>query len=200
MSRRVLKVWSRMSRMWSRMLGRVTPPLTCGVADVPDVPDESDLSRTHAGALGRGVKRVMENIRDLGHLGPKRDGRGSPRIVGGTAYVDGQRHTMRIARPASETARLYGMNPNHHVRVWCTCMDARRFKREPESLPARQRFTNDVTDEDKGALPTFLDDPRSLGDVDWLGIADVRVPNSALSIFRRHLEEAQRESGPDSMP
>lgn len=111
-----------------------------------------------------------------------------PRIVGGRCVVDGVEHVMRVAKPSSVTARLYGMNPNHHVRVWCTCKDRRRTKRVPR--PERQRFTKGVTDEQKGKRPKLgLDDPRALGDVEWLGIADVRESGSALNLFRAHIRE-----------
>lgn len=102
----------------------------------------------------------------------------TPRISGGRAVVDGVEHVMRVAKPSSVTARLYGMNPNHHVRVWCTCMDHRRRQRTP------------------AAVRLGLDDPRALGDVDWLGIADVRQSGSALNLFREHIREVASSGRP----
>ena len=110
-----------------------------------------------------------------------------PPIVGGVCTVGGVVHRMRVAKPSSTTARLYGLNSNHHVRVWCTCMDARRFKRV--EVPERQTFNHGISVDEMAAMPAFLDDPRSLGGVDWLGIVDVRTPGSALQVFRRHIQE-----------
>lgn len=89
-------------------------------------------------------------------------------------------HTMRLAKPSSATARLYGLNGNHHVRVWCECMDERHPQRQHID-PARFGFA-DLS----ATLQTDLE-------WDWLGIADMRQPGSALSLFRAHVKEvAQR--------
>ena len=107
------------------------------------------------------------------------DGENSPpRVRHGAAIVDGTVHRMRVAKPSSVTARLYGLNPNHHVRVWCDCMDeSRRPRIDPGAVEAA------------GLLPGGVYDPRRLGAFDWLGLADVRVPGSALSLFRAHIQE-----------
>lgn len=95
-----------------------------------------------------------------------------PAIKAGRCVVDGVEHVMRMAKPSSVTARLYGMNPNHHVRVWCECQDARR----------RVRISGGID-----AIAAKVDQ-RDL-EWDWLGFADLREPGSALDLFRRHIRE-----------
>ena len=101
------------------------------------------------------------------------DGENVP-VRHGRAVVAGRVHTMRLAKPNSVTARLYGLNPNHNVRVWCECMDARQRQHID---PARYGYADLTT-----TLQTDLE-------WDWLGIADTRIPGSALSLFRAHLKE-----------
>lgn len=95
-------------------------------------------------------------------------------IRGGEAVVDGVRHLMRTAMPGRKTAKQYGLNPNHHIRVWCSCMD------DPAGTPGEwsERSQAEV-----------LADPRRLGAYDWLGVADVRESGSALALFRQHIED-----------
>lgn len=104
-----------------------------------------------------------------------------PVIRRGEAVVAGKRHHMRVAKPSSATARLYGLNPNHHVRVWCSCQyDGERQHVDVEAVEAT------------GVLPSAIADTRGLGAFDWLGIADMRIPGSALDVFRAHLREVAR--------
>jgi hypothetical protein len=80
---------------------------------------------------------------------------------------------MMTAFPAREVARRRGMNRNHHVRVWCTCMS------QIESPGLYSERSPSVVEAD----------PRRGGLWDDLGFVDVRVPNSALDLWKRHLEE-----------
>jgi hypothetical protein len=75
------------------------------------------------------------------------------------------RHEMRVAFPSRSVARRLGLNRNHHLRVWCICMDL-------------------------GNVGLWGDenDPRRLGNYDALGIVDTREPESALNLYRKHLE------------
>lgn len=82
---------------------------------------------------------------------------------------------MRMAKPSSVTARLYGLNPNSQARVWCECMDARRRVRVAGGIDAIVAKV----------------DQRDL-EWDWLGFADFRVPGSAMALFRSHIEEVCR--------
>lgn len=83
-------------------------------------------------------------------------------------------HEMRTAFPGREVARRRGMNRNHHVRVWCTCMD------QPAHPPGS--YSTRPTAE-------VLNDPRRLGAWDDLGYADVRVPGQALALWREHIRQ-----------
>lgn len=79
------------------------------------------------------------------------------------------------------------LSPNHHARVWCWCQD------NPVSEPgtyAGQHMTvqNDRTREQAA------NDPRRLGTYDPIGIVDLREENSAVMLFRKHVEESSRES------
>lgn len=79
---------------------------------------------------------------------------------------------MFLAKPSRETAAAYKLNTNHHVRVWCSCMDEAGVVVSP-------RTTFETLD------------PRRLGEWDALGAADVREPFSALRLFRDHLRERE---------
>lgn len=83
---------------------------------------------------------------------------------------------MRLAFPNRRSAAAYRLNRNHHVRVWCECMD--RPARTPGDYSERSRA--DV-----------LSDPRRLGAWDSLGYVDVREPNAALELFQRHVAESE---------
>lgn len=80
-------------------------------------------------------------------------------------------HRMITAFPGRRQAKMYGLNRNHHVRVWCSCMDDPVF-------PAGTF----------GATERSARDYRRVN-WDWIGIADVRIPGSALAIWRKHIEE-----------
>lgn len=83
-----------------------------------------------------------------------------------------EQHRMMTAFPSREVARRRGMNRNHDVRVWCTCM---ADVRDPGYYSVRPRRE-------------WEPDPRRGGLWDDLGFVDVRVPGSALDLWRRHVE------------
>lgn len=128
---------------------------------------------TSATRSGSGADRPNDDVAVVARV--------APAVKHGRAVTsDGQVHRMRIAMPSSQTARLYGLVRNQNARVWCTCLDQKhpeRQKVDPQKL------------EDAGLLPSGVYDPRLLGDFDWLGIVDVRVPNAALDLFRQHLTD-----------
>jgi hypothetical protein len=106
-----------------------------------------------------------------------------PAVKGGRATTaDGVEHILRVARPGKKTAKRYGLNDNHHVRVWCECMAQQ--KSTPGELPSGPYWREDRTVEEHAA------DPRRLGGWDWLGVADVRVEGSVLNLFRDHIRQA----------
>jgi hypothetical protein len=76
---------------------------------------------------------------------------------------------MQLAKLAPTTARRLGLSSNHHARVWCSCMDN-------QANPAGHWGT--------GALEGKV---RRLGAYDWLGVVDLRVPNSGLALWRHHV-------------
>lgn len=82
-------------------------------------------------------------------------------------------HRMQIARPSPQAAERYRLNPNHHVRVWCECMDDSAF--------GAGAF---------GTTANAATDVRRVGGWDWLGHADVREPGSALKLYREHVRSA----------
>lgn len=88
---------------------------------------------------------------------------------------------MMTAFPARTVAARRGLNRNHHMRVWCTCMADQKappgyFRSGPYS-PERPSHV-------------VAADPRRLGGWDDLGVVDVRVPNSAVDLWRQHVREA----------
>jgi len=82
---------------------------------------------------------------------------------------------MSMARVSPKYARQHGLNPNHHARVWCSCMD--RPSRPPGYYSSRSRAE-------------VVADPRRLGAFDHLGVIDLREAGSALALFRKHVEES----------
>lgn len=86
-------------------------------------------------------------------------------------------HRLRIAIPSRKVARRLGLNRNHHARVWCDCMDENG---------GEVRYTYRTPYEARN-------DPRRLGSYDALGFVDLRVPGSALDLYREHLEESERQ-------
>lgn len=100
-------------------------------------------------------------------------------------------HEMRVAFPSRKTARRMGINRNHHVRVWCTCMD------NPIRPPGSYAGTDPSVVNDRSVYQA-INDPRRLGNYDELGYVDVRQPNSALDLWRAHVraatESAERRS------
>jgi len=74
-------------------------------------------------------------------------------------------HKMRVAFPSRKVAKRLGLNRNHHLRVWCDCMDLGNV-----------------------GLWGDKNDPRRLGNYDALGIVDTREPKSAQNLYRKHLE------------
>lgn len=84
-----------------------------------------------------------------------------------TSGTSNPEHRMFVAFPSRKAARQYNLNRNHHIRVWCICMDHTK----------RDGSWGDS------------DYHTRVGNWDWLGVADVRIPGSALEIFHKHLEE-----------
>lgn len=97
--------------------------------------------------------------------------------------ADRVEHRMMTAFPSAQTARRYGVARNHALRVWCTCMAGQRSA--PGDLPSG------VYHDPARPASSVEADPRRLGGWDWLGVVDVRIENSALDLWRRHVEEAE---------
>ena len=96
-------------------------------------------------------------------------------------------HRFFIAKVAPATAKRLGLNPNHHARVWCACMDD--SVSEPGTYAGQHaEVVNERTAEQAA------NDPRRLGTYDALGVCDLRVPGSGFEIWRKHVEESSRES------
>lgn len=91
-------------------------------------------------------------------------------------------HRMMLAFPSNKVARRTGLNRNHMVRVWCTCQ-ADQIS-EPGMNPSGLYWTDRPSS-------VVVNDPRRLGGWDYLGVADVRVPNSALDLWRAHVAAAK---------
>lgn len=85
-------------------------------------------------------------------------------------------HRMMTAFPSRAVAARRNLNRNHHVRVWCSCMEGVQDPGYYATRPRRE----------------WEPDPRRGGLYDDLGVVDVRVPGSALDLWRRHVEEAGR--------
>jgi hypothetical protein len=81
-------------------------------------------------------------------------------------YEHEKPHRMRTAFVSRGVARRMGLNRNHHIRVWCDCMD----------LSSGMPWGDE-------------NDPRRLGTFDALGVVDSREAGSALDLYRRHLKE-----------
>lgn len=84
-------------------------------------------------------------------------------------------HRMMSAFPSRVVAARRGLNRNHHVRVWCRCMEGVESPGYYALRPRRE----------------WEPDPRRGGLYDELGVVDVRVPGSALDLWRRHVEEVE---------
>lgn len=82
-------------------------------------------------------------------------------------------HQMQMAKVSPQYARAHNLNANHHARVWCSCMDDPVFP--PGNFSERPRSA-------------VLSDPRRLGAYDHLGVVDLRVPNSALNLWKEHAD------------
>lgn len=94
-----------------------------------------------------------------------------------------KQHRMMTAFPSQEVARRRGMNRNHELRVWCVCMED--SVSEPGTY-AGQHAT--VVNHRTAAMAA--NDPRRLGGWDDLGVVDVRVPNSALDLWKEHVRQS----------
>lgn len=79
---------------------------------------------------------------------------------------------------------MRGLNRNHSLRVWCECLD--NPLHEPGSIPTGLYWRD-------RPLAAVKADPRRLWSYDDIGVVDVRVPGSALDLFRRHVEAHERE-------
>lgn len=89
---------------------------------------------------------------------------------------------MRLAKVSGKVAKRLGLNSNHHARVWCECMDSPIHP--TGSIPSGLYF-------DPGrSVESILSDPRRLWSYDALGVVDLRVPNSAIALYRQHLKES----------
>lgn len=99
----------------------------------------------------------------------------TPRVYDGADRgVVGAAHAMLMAVPGPKVARAMGLNRNHHVRVWCTCMT---------------RGTGTPWGDEN--------DPRRLGSFDALGYADVRVAGDVVSIYQQHLKRVRERDEQD---
>lgn len=83
-------------------------------------------------------------------------------------------HIFIAAFPNAQVARQRGLSSNHHLRVWCTCQSGIGHpggwsRRTPRA---------------------WLTDARRAGAWDELGVVDVRVPGSAIQLFRDHVKES----------
>jgi hypothetical protein len=78
---------------------------------------------------------------------------------------------MLVAFPRPQVARERGLNSNHHLRVWCSCMAGQI---NPGGYSGRSQSA-------------WLSDARRAGAWDELGVVDVRQPNSALELWKEHL-------------
>lgn len=101
----------------------------------------------------------------------------SPTIQFSNSTPGSTPHKMIIARPSRGVAKRLGLNPNHQARVWCTCME-----------DALHPGLSGVFSE--RPMHEVLADPRRLGSYDALGVIDLRVPYSAMALWRAHIREA----------
>lgn len=85
-------------------------------------------------------------------------------------------HRMRVAKVSPVYAKRNGLSANHHLRVWCECMDHPVSSPGTWSVRSPERVRND---------------PRRLGSYDHLGVVDMRVPFSALQLFKQHVKESE---------
>lgn len=86
---------------------------------------------------------------------------------------------MRIARVSPLYARQHDLNPNHHARVWCLCMN------DPGVVPGQTSSQ---------PLDVVLASPGHFVQFDHIAVIDLRVAGSALAAFRAHVEETNRVS------
>lgn len=89
------------------------------------------------------------------------------------------RHAMRVAKLSPRIAKRMGLSSNHHARVWCDCMDD---------------GINDPGKDSARPMRDVLNDPRRLGAWDAIGVIDLRVANSALDLFRQHINQEKKAS------
>ena len=90
------------------------------------------------------------------------------------------RHKLRVARPSREVARRLGLNRNHHVRLWCECMD------DPVAPPGTYAGQHAAVVNPRSAEQA-AEDPRRLGGYDHFAVVDVREPGSILAAYREHV-------------
>jgi hypothetical protein len=81
-------------------------------------------------------------------------------------------HQMFMAKLSPQVAKRMGLSKNHHARVWCGCMTDSKY--------APGYFSTRTPEQ-------VLADPRRLGSWDALGVVDLRIPGSALALYREHL-------------
>ena len=92
---------------------------------------------------------------------------------------------MHIAKVSPKIAKRLGLNSNHHARVWCSCMD------DSENGPGFWAGMHPDTVNER-TIQQAATDTRRLGSYDALGVIDMRVPGSALELYRAHVREADR--------
>jgi hypothetical protein len=87
---------------------------------------------------------------------------------------------MMTAFPSRKVQRGRRLHRSYDLRVWCHCQEG--TVADPGYYSARPQ---------REVAP----DPRRGGLWDDLGIVDVRVPNSALELWREHVRDAPRPPG-----
>jgi hypothetical protein len=90
---------------------------------------------------------------------------------------------MMVAFPSRVVARRTGLNRNHHLRVWCTCMED--SVSEPGTYAGQHSTVVNPRTAEQAAS-----DPRRCGGWDHLAVVDAREPGSALAAWREHLDAA----------
>jgi hypothetical protein len=88
-------------------------------------------------------------------------------------------HKMRMAKLSPRLAKRMGLSSNHHARVWCECMNGSVKPPGYYSMRPEREAVSDT---------------RRLGSWDWIGVVDLRVPNSALDLFRQHITKELKAS------
>lgn len=95
-----------------------------------------------------------------------------------TNTTDTAVHRMRLAKLSPRTAKRLGKSSNHHARVWCDCMDEPVFNVGTFALPERSLYETQ-------------NDPRRLGSFDSLGIVDLRDSQSAILLWKEHVDASR---------